>query len=328
MYNFKDSVSITVISGNGGSGCVSFLREKFNAKGGPDGGNGGSGGSVIFKVKENLRTLSSYKNGHVLCAKNGRPGMGFKRSGANGKDLILFVPPNTDIYNENDETLLCRLEKLNDEFVILKGGRGGLGNWNFKTSIRRVPRFAQPGESGNSLNVRLELSLVADIGLVGLPNAGKSSLLNRITSAKSRVANYPFTTKIPHLGVLRYSYDDLIIADIPGIIKGASFGVGLGTKFLKHITKTKILALVIDISEANFLESYNILLNELKSYSYKLFNKKKIIIANKLDLDSSEKNFNCLIKTLGKEKIIGISIYENRGIDELIEEFFILAKAF
>ncbi|WNY66197.1 GTPase ObgE [Borreliella andersonii] len=328
MYSFKDSVNITVVSGNGGSGCVSFLREKFNAKGGPDGGNGGNGGSVIFKVRENLSTLSFYKDGHVLCAENGKPGMGFRRSGANGKDLILFVPPNTEVYNENDKAFLCRLKNLNDEFVVLKGGRGGLGNWNFKTSVRRAPRFAQPGESGNSLSVRLELFLVADIGLVGLPNAGKSSLLNRITSAKSRVANYPFTTKIPHLGILRRSYDDLIIADIPGIIKGASFGVGLGTKFLKHIAKTKILALVIDVSEANFLESYSILLNELKSYSHKLFNKKKIVIANKLDLDGSEKNFDCLIKTLGKEKVIGISIYENIGIEELIKEFFILAKTF
>ncbi|MBB6042761.1 GTPase ObgE [Borreliella yangtzensis] len=328
MYNFKDSVNITVVSGDGGPGCVSFLREKFNAKGGPDGGNGGNGGSVIFKVRENLCTLSFYKNGHVLCAENGKSGMGFKRSGANGKDLILFVPPNTGIYNGNDGTLLYKLKNLTDEFVILKGGRGGLGNWNFKTSVRRAPRFAQPGESGNSLDVRLELFLVADIGLVGLPNAGKSSLLNRITSAKSRVANYPFTTKIPHLGILRYSWDDLIIADIPGIIKGASFGVGLGTKFLKHIAKTKILALVIDISEANFLESYNILLNELKSYSYELFNKKKIIVANKLDLDNSDRNFDSLIKTLKKEKIVGISIYENRGIDELIKELFILAKTF
>ncbi|AJA90557.1 GTPase CgtA [Borreliella chilensis] len=328
MYNFKDSVSITVVSGNGGPGCISFLREKFNARGGPNGGNGGSGGSVIFKVRENLRTLSFYKNGHTLCAENGKPGMGAKRSGANGKDLILFVPPNTDIYDKNDGTFLCRLKNSSDEFVILKGGRGGLGNWNFKTSVRRTPRFAQPGELGKSLNIRLDLFLMADIGLVGLPNAGKSSLINRITSAKSKVASYPFTTKIPHLGILRYSYDDLIVADIPGIIKGASFGVGLGTKFLKHISKTKILALVIDISEANFLESYNILLNELKSYSHKLFNKKKIIIANKLDLDKSGENFNCLIKALRKEKIVGISIYENRGIDELIREFFILAKTF
>ncbi|WP_024653273.1 GTPase ObgE [Borrelia persica] len=322
MHLFKDSLNMTVSSGNGGAGCVSFLREKFKAKGGPDGGDGGRGGDVIFKVKSNLKTLSLYRNGQELSAGNGKSGMSFKRSGSAGADLTIFVPPNTCVYDSVTNCMLFELKDFGDEIIVLKGGRGGLGNANFKSSTKRIPRFAQPGEAGATLNLRLELSLIADIGFVGLPNAGKSSLISTITDSRSKVADYPFTTKIPHLGVLRVSYNDLVIADIPGIIEGASQGVGLGFKFLRHISKTRILVLLIDVSSDNFMSAYEILVNELGAYDIELLKKKRIIVANKLDLEGATKNFNLLKKVLDKERVLGISVYDNRGIDELVSEFF------
>ncbi|WP_445436169.1 GTPase ObgE [Candidatus Borreliella tachyglossi] len=326
MHTFKDSLTVTVSSGDGGSGCVSFLREKFKAKGGPDGGDGGRGGNVIFRVKENLRSLSLYKNGQRLIAQNGKSGMGLRKSGAAGEDLIIFVPPNTRIYDSSTGSVLLELSDFDDEFIALKGGRGGLGNANFKSSTKQAPRFAQPGEAGATLKLHLELFLIADIGFVGLPNAGKSSLISRVTASKSKVADYPFTTKIPHLGVLRRSHHDLIIADIPGIIEGASRGAGLGFEFLRHISKTKVLAFLIDVSRDDFLNTYDIIIDELRAYNEGLLNKRRIIVANKLDLEGANENFKQLKNFLYGEKVLGISIYENRGIDELIREFFILAR--
>ena len=194
-----------------------------------------------------------------------------------------------------------------------------------KSATRRTPRYAQPGEIGATLSLRLELSLIADIGLVGLPNSGKSSLISRITSSRSKVADYPFTTKIPHLGVLRNSYYDLVIADIPGIIEGASRGVGLGFEFLRHISKTAGLVFLIDVSDDNFLSAYNILINELGAYGIGLLEKRRIVVANKLDLEGADKNFEQMKKSLEGERVLGISIYENKGIEELVREFFILA---
>ncbi|AHH10977.1 GTPase ObgE [Borrelia coriaceae] len=327
MHTFKDSLNITVSSGAGGPGCVSFLRERFKAKGGPDGGDGGRGGSVIFKVNANLRTLSLYKNGQKLFANNGKPGMGSRRNGASGKDLVIFVPPNTCVYDTVTNSLLFELQGFDDEVVALKGGRGGLGNVNFKSSIKRTPRFAQPGESGAILNLRLELALIADIGLVGLPNSGKSSLISTITASRSKVSDYPFTTKIPHLGVLRAYCNDLVIADVPGIIKGASLGIGLGFDFLKHISKTKILVFLIDVATSDFMDAYNILVNELSAYNVRLASKKRIIVANKLDLEGAIENFNQLKRALDNEIVLGISIYDNRGIDELVSQLFALSGA-
>ncbi|UGQ17554.1 GTPase ObgE [Borrelia sp. RT1S] len=324
MHTFKDSLGLTVSSGDGGAGCVSFLRERFKAKGGPDGGDGGRGGDVIFRVKDNLRTLSLYSNGQRLVARNGRPGMGRQRKGANGEDLVIFVPPNTCVYDSDTDSVLFELRNFDDEFIVLRGGRGGLGNLNFKSSKRRAPRYAQPGERGTTLNVRLELSLIADIGIIGLPNAGKSSLITRVTSSKSKVSDYPFTTKVPHLGVLRDSYYDLVIADIPGIIEGASRGVGLGFEFLRHISKTVGLVFLIDASSDDFLRAYDILVRELGAYGAGLLKKRRIIVANKLDLEGSSENFERAKKALGSERFLGISIYENKGIEELIREFFIL----
>ncbi|QMU99525.1 GTPase ObgE [Borrelia sp. A-FGy1] len=326
MHTFKDVIYITVSSGDGGAGCVSFLRERFKAKGGPDGGDGGRGGNVVFRVKDTLKTLSFYKNGQRLFAKSGKPGMGFQKKGANGEDLVLFVPSNTSIYDSDTGSILFKLLDINDEFIVLRGGRGGLGNSSFKNSTRRAPRYAQPGEKGITLNLRLELSLIADIGLVGLPNSGKSSLISRITSSRSKSADYSFTTKIPHLGVLKDSYYDLVIVDIPGIIRGSSRGVGLGFEFLRHISKASGLVFLIDVSSDNFLSSYNILINELGIYGSGLLDKRRIIVANKLDLEGAEKNFEQIKKVLEDkgEKVLGISIYEDKGIKELIREFFIL----
>ncbi|BCR22189.1 GTPase ObgE [Borrelia sp. HM] len=325
MHTFKDSLNITVSSGNGGAGSVSFLRERFKAKGGPDGGDGGKGGDVIFKVKADLKTLSIYKNGQRLAASNGKPGMGSRRSGACGENLFIFVPPNTCVYDAATDSMLFELQTFDDEVIVLKGGRGGLGNASFKSSTKQTPRFAQPGESGVTLNLRLKLSLIADIGLVGLPNSGKSSLISKITDSKSKVANYIFTTQIPHLGVIKSYYDDLVVVDLPGIIEGANRGLGLGYEFLRHILKTKILVFLIDVSSNNFLNDYNVLFHELSVYNTEFLNKKRIIVANKLDLDGAVENFNELKSTLKSEKILGVSIYKNIGIDELVSELFTLS---
>ncbi|BCR21375.1 GTPase ObgE [Borrelia miyamotoi] len=326
MHTFKDSLNITVSSGNGGSGSISFLRERFKAKGGPDGGDGGRGGNVIFKVKTNLKTLSLYRNGQRLSASDGKPGMGSKKSGAFGENLVVFVPPNTRVYDAVTDSMLFELQSFDEEVIVLKGGRGGLGNANFKSSTRRTPRFAQPGESGMTLNLRLELSLIADIGIVGLPNAGKSSLISTITASKSKVANYPFTTRFPHLGVIKSCCDDLVIADVPGIIEGSSRGLGLGFEFLRHISKTKVLVFLIDVASNNFLSDYKILFNELGKYNVGFLSKKRVIVANKLDLDGAVDRFNELKRTLDSERILGISIYEKKGIDELLSELFTLSE--
>ncbi|AGT27724.1 GTPase CgtA [Borrelia miyamotoi LB-2001] len=327
LHTFKDSLNITVSSGDGGSGSISFLRERFKAKGGPDGGDGGRGGNVIFKVKSNLKTLSLYRNGQRLSASDGKPGMGSKKSGASGENLVVFVPPNTRVYDAVTNSVLFELQRFDEEVIVLKGGRGGLGNANFKSSTRRTPRFAQPGESGMTLNLRLELSLIADIGIVGLPNAGKSSLISTITASKSKVANYPFTTRVPHLGVIKSCFNnDLVIADVPGIIEGSSLGLGLGFEFLRHISKTKVLVFLIDVANNNFLSDYKILFNELGKYNVEFLSKKRVIVANKLDLDGAVARFNELKRSLDSEIILGISIYENRGIGELVSELFTLSE--
>ncbi|WP_421622511.1 GTPase ObgE [Borrelia sp. MN22-0132] len=326
MHTFKDSLNITVSSGNGGAGCVSFLRERFKSKGGPDGGDGGRGGNVVFKVKADLKTLSLYKNGQKFAANNGKPGMGSRKNGASGEDLVIFIPPNTRVYDAFTDSMLFELQNFGDEVIALKGGRGGLGNVNFKSSTKRTPRFAQPGESGITLDLRLELGLIADIGLVGLPNSGKSSLISTITASRSKVGDYPFTTKVPHLGVLKSYYDDLVIADVPGIIEGASRGMGLGFEFLRHISKTKVLVFLIDVASNDFMSTYNILVNELSVYDVGLSSKRRLIVANKLDLEGAIENFNQLKRALDGEKVLGISIYDNMGIDDLVSELFALSR--
>lgn len=315
MFGFSDETYIDVASGNGGAGCVSFHREKFVPKGGPDGGDGGKGGDVVFVVKDNLRTLGHLKAVRTYKAENGRNGQGDRCFGRNGKDVEIPVPPGTVIRDAETGELIKDLTGL-DRFVFLRGGKGGLGNWHFRSAVRQAPKFAQPGEKGESMRVGIELQIIADIGFVGFPNAGKSSLLNMLTNARSKVAGYPFTTKIPQLGVMRYYDRDIVLADIPGILEGASSGLGMGIKFLKHISRTNGLAYLVDISDERYLDSFDILKGELSEFSKELAAKKSIIIATKMDEgDDAWQRFDQIKKKYPGMTVLPLSIY----MDELLE---------
>ncbi len=315
MFGFSDETYIDVQSGDGGAGCVSFRREKFVPKGGPDGGDGGRGGDVIFVVKDNLRTLGHLKMVRSYHAENGRGGQGARMYGRDGRDIEIPVPPGTVIKNAETGEIIKDLSD-SDRFVFLKGGKGGLGNWHFRTSTHQTPRFAQSGEKGVSMRVGVELLVIADVGFVGFPNAGKSSLLNLLTNARSKVAGYPFTTKIPQLGVMRMWDKDVVLADIPGIIEGASEGLGMGFKFLRHISRTKGLAFLVDLSDDNYLTAYDILSGEVEKYSKELGEKKRILIGTKIDEVGTEERFEELKKKYSSSmEVLPLSIYD----DELLE---------
>ncbi len=288
---FVDNIKLTVKSGKGGAGCVSFRREKFIPKGGPDGGDGGKGGDVVVVCDNNTNTLSHFKGKKVLKAKNGRPGEGRKKHGADGEDLILKVPPGTIIKDANTGEILLDMKTPGERKILLEGGKGGLGNWHFRGPRRQVPRYAQPGEEGKELEIIIELKLIADVGLVGFPNAGKSTLISALSNAKPEIANYEFTTLTPKLGVVKIDeYRSFVMADIPGIIEGAHEGKGLGLKFLKHIERTKIILYVIDM--ASFRDpvyQFKTLQKELKKYSEKLFNRPYAIALNKIDVIEKNK---------------------------------------
>jgi GTP-binding protein len=320
MIGFSDETYIDVASGNGGNGCVSFRREKFVPKGGPDGGDGGKGGSVVFVVRENLKTLAHLKKVRVFKAENGDDGSSRRRYGRDGKDIEIAVPPGTVIKDAETGHII---KDLTDEqrWVFLEGAKGGLGNWNFRSATRQAPRYAQPGQKGESLRIGLELLIIADIGFVGFPNAGKSSLLNNLTNARAKVADYPFTTKIPQLGMFRYDDNDVVLADIPGLLEGASEGVGMGSKFLRHISRTSALAFFIDLSEENYLEAFPILKEELKSYAPELLTKEFVIIGTKLDLEGSHDNLKKLQKKFSKLKVVGLSNYTKEGLQSVKEAF-------
>ena len=273
MISFADEAIIEVHSGKGGNGCVAFRREKYIPRGGPNGGDGGKGGDVIFCVKKNVRTLSKLRHHRIYKAKNGSDGQGWNKFGKDGEDVVIPIPPGTTIRDAETNELIhdFTTESENEMFTFLEGGKGGWGNVHFKTSTNQAPRYAHDGKPGEVRLLKLELSIMADVGLVGFPNAGKSSLLTAFTNARPKIAPYPFTTKIPNLGVLRVDDEqDIIIADIPGIIKGASEGVGLGFDFLKHISRTACLLFMIDCSDTNYLTAYETLCNELKIYSPEL----------------------------------------------------------
>ena len=288
---FVDNIKLKVKSGKGGAGCVSFRREKFVPKGGPDGGDGGKGGDVIVECDNNTNTLSHFKGKRVLKAKNGRPGEGRKKHGADGEDLVLKVPPGTIIKDANTGEVLLDMKRHGERKVLLEGGRGGLGNWHFRGPRQQVPRYAQPGEEGKELEIVMELKLIADVGLVGFPNAGKSTLISALSNAKPEIANYEFTTITPKLGVVKIDeYRSFVMADIPGIIEGAHAGKGLGLKFLKHIERTKIILYVIDL--ASFRDpvyQFETLKKELKNYSEKLSTRPYAIALNKIDAVDREK---------------------------------------
>lgn len=324
MFGFSDETYIDVSSGNGGAGCVSFHREKFIPKGGPDGGDGGRGGDVVFVVKDNLRTLGHLKMIRSFRAENGRGGQGDRCFGRDGRDVEIPVPPGTVLKNAETGEIIKDLTGL-DRFVLLKGGRGGQGNWHFKTATRQTPRFAQPGEKGQAMRVGVELLVIADIGFVGFPNAGKSSLLNLLTNARSKVAGYPFTTKIPELGVMRYSDQDVVLADIPGLLEGASEGVGMGFKFLRHISRTKGLAYLIDLSDENYLEAFDILSAELRKYSQELADKDYVIIGTKIDEDGADKRFEELKSKFSSCTVLPLSIYDDDLLLPVKQAFIRLA---
>ncbi len=320
MFGFSDETYIDVASGNGGNGCVSFHREKFVPKGGPDGGDGGKGGDVVFVVRDNLRTLGHLKMVRTYRAENGRPGQGDRCFGRNGADIEIPVPPGTVIKDAQTGEIIKDLTG-ETRWVFLKGGRGGLGNWHFRSATRQTPRFAQPGEKGQDMRVGVELLVIADIGFVGFPNAGKSSLLNMLTNARSKVAGYPFTTKIPQLGAMRYDDQDIILADIPGIIEGASRGAGMGFKFLRHISRTKGLAFFIDLSDESCLDSYDILCGELGTYAPALLEKPQVIIASKLDEDGAQERLEALRARLAGKDIHPLSIYMDETVEDVKQAF-------
>ncbi|MCX8028767.1 MAG: GTPase ObgE [Brevinematales bacterium] len=283
---FKDMVRIKVIAGKGGDGCVSFRREKYVPKGGPDGGDGGKGGDCIIVVNPNLSTLSHIYDNQVFRAQNGENGSGRKCHGANGKDVIIEVPKGTQVIDANTNKLIVDMTNV-DRFVVARGGKGGLGNWHFRSSTNQAPTQYTKGEKGEERELILDLKLIADIGLVGYPNAGKSSIIRKLTSATPKVADYPFTTVEPVLGVLSYQHMRVIIADIPGIVEDAHLGVGLGIEFLKHVERTRTIILVLDIVDKP-QEKAKVLVNELKNYNRELIKKIKLVVLNKIDLMDEE----------------------------------------
>ena len=286
---FLDQVKIFVKAGDGGSGSASMRREKFIEYGGPDGGNGGKGASIILKAERNLNTLIDYRYTQHFKAEKGENGKGKNKTGKTGKDLILKVPIGTQILEEDNKTLLFDFKNEKEEFVLAIGGRGGLGNTNFKSSTNRAPRKFTKGTTGEEFWIWLQLKTIADVGIIGLPNAGKSSLLAAITNATPKIANYKFTTLNPNLGVAIYDNKEITIADIPGLIEGAHIGVGLGIKFLKHIERCKTLLHLIDVTEENIENLYKQVRNELGKYSKDLLKKDELIVFNKIDLIDKNK---------------------------------------
>lgn len=322
MQQFVDEVTVSVYSGSGGPGAVSFRREKYVPKGGPDGGDGGRGGNVVFRTKSNLKTLRHLRLKSSYRAGNGLPGEGARRHGRDGADAVIEVPPGTVVRDRDSGEVRADLGEEGVEWVCLSGGRGGKGNTHFKSSRRQAPRFAQSGEEGESAILRVELQLIADAGFVGLPNAGKSSLLGALTAAEPKVAGYPFTTTIPSLGVIKLYDRDVVLADIPGIIEGAAGGAGLGLRFLKHIARTRVLVFVLDLAdgETEPAEAYRTLLHELETYQPALLEKKRLIVGTKTDVDGTADRLEALRRAAWTQDhaLVGVSSFSRDGLEELV----------
>ena len=313
---FIDYAKIKLQAGNGGPGIVAFHREKYIDKGGPSGGNGGRGGNIIFATNPNLHTLQDIRYRRLYKAQNGKSGGANKRTGKSGEDLVIQVPCGTIIKDLNTNNVVFDMIKENENYIICQGGIGGKGNYNFKSSVQQTPRFSQEGIPGEELHVELELKVLADVGLVGLPNAGKSTFLSVMTTAKPKIADYPFTTLQPHLGIVKYGeYQSFVMADIPGLIEGASKGKGLGHQFLKHIERNRILLFLIDILEPNPQDVFDKLSNELSSFNKTLMDKPKLVVRTKRDTIDKAKNLENWKNF--SEEYIDVSSVSNSGLDVL-----------
>jgi GTP-binding protein len=322
---FVDEAEIAVKAGDGGKGSVSFRREKYAPKGGPDGGDGGRGGDVILVARAEVNTLMDLTHRREYRAGDGEPGRGTLKNGKDGRDLIMELPVGTLVHDADTERLLKDLNEPGMRVVIARSGRGGRGNTHFASSTNQTPRYAEEGGEGEHRRLRLELKLIADVGLVGMPNAGKSTLLSRLSAARPKIAPYPFTTKEPQLGIVAGpDYRRLVMADLPGLIEGAHRGVGLGDEFLRHIERTRIIVHMIDIAPLDGpspADAYRIIRNELREYSQALFEKPELVVANKMDLTRARRNLNALHKKIGAE-VIPISAVTGHGLPKLVQEMF------
>jgi|TARA_B100000524_G_scaffold129440_1_gene63894 GTP-binding protein len=320
VMKFLDQAKIHIQSGNGGNGCVSFRREKFVEFGGPNGGNGGKGGDIIIKCVDGLNTLIDYRYRQHFKAKNGSPGMGSDKTGRSGEDTIIEVPRGTLILEEDNEEVIADVVNKDQSLTILKGGNGGFGNAHFKSSENQTPRTANDGENGQEKWIWLRLKLIADIGLIGLPNAGKSTLISTVSEAKPKIADYPFTTLNPVLGIAKYNDNELVIADIPGLIEGAHEGKGLGDRFLGHIERCNLLLHLIDANDTDVINSWKTVRNEISAYSKELDEKKEIIVLSKSDSINEEKLDEKLIilKDYTNKDVFKMSSVTGKGITSIL----------
>lgn len=333
---FCDQAKVLFTAGKGGNGCVSFRREKFIAKGGPDGGDGGNGGNIILKADINLNTLTEFRTKKSFAAKNGQPGMGKNMHGANAEDLYLPVPVGTLVMDPKTHTIYEDLNEHEKQYVVVRGGHGGKGNARFASSVFQAPRFAEVGEPGEEAEFLLELQMIADVGFIGLPSAGKSTLISVVSNAKPKIADYPFTTLIPNLGIVDVGKvtntnikDSFVVADIPGLIEGAHQGKGLGDEFLKHVARTKVLVHLIDVNEKDIVDGYRTINEELQKYDKNLIKKPQIVALNKIDTIDEE--FTDLLikefkKKVRKHPIMAISAVSGKGVPELIKEVYKLLQ--
>lgn len=320
-----DEAKISVVAGRGGDGLVSFRREKYVPRGGPDGGDGGKGGDVILMVSEEAHGLEEFRRKKIFKAEDGQDGMRNKKTGRDGRDLVLKVPPGTVVYEilGNRRFFLRDLKATRESYLLARGGRGGFGNYHFATAVRQAPAFARKGEEGEKREIELELRLIADVGLLGLPNVGKSSLLAVISAAKPKIASYPFTTLAPELGVVTHKGRRFVVADIPGLIKGAALGKGLGDDFLKHIRRTRILIHLLSAENEDLLKGYQTIRQELSAFDPGLLEREEIVVLNKIDILEEVRLRKLLLdlqKALPQRKIFAVSTVTKAGIEKLLDE--------
>jgi GTP-binding protein len=314
---FVDETTIVAASGSGGAGAVSFRREKYVPRGGPDGGDGGRGGDVVFVARANLRTLAYLAMRRSFRAEDGGKGAGQRRHGRDGRPVEVAVPPGTLVRDAATGALLADLTRDGDRLVLLRGGRGGKGNWHYRTPVNQAPRYAQPGTPGETRELKVELQVIADAGLVGKPNAGKSTLLTVLTNARPKVADYPFTTRSPHLGLLRVGDRDVVLADIPGIIEGAAAGRGLGLQFLRHVERCAVLLYLVDLGDGDPAATVRALEAEVASFSAELAGRPRLLVGTKLDREGAPERLAELIEAFPADRVLGISAMAREGLGEL-----------